>query len=201
MILSLIMLLAQNAFGWSLDYNMPKYYHEWNWSVGHKEEITYAKCRQLNGVVNKWKAKEKNAGDFWNSSITCKSMKSNGNLDSNSMKDSHFEYSGSGDMVNSEVNSNRIPVGVKLKYKKWNGTKKVIDFTLIQLPIEQIGQCATDGYNAGWATRRNSSNHEVITLFCNCGAMTALDVIKKKPNLSAPEITGVRIQCNLVEYN
>lgn len=201
MILVLIHLFAQNAFSWSLDYNMSEYYHKWNWSVGQKEEITTAHCRQLNGVVNKWKAKEKNTGDFWKSSITCKSMKSNGSLSNDSLKDVHFEYSGNGDWVNSEANSNRVPVGVKLKYKKWNGTKKVIDFTLIQLPVEQIGRCATDGYNAGWATRRNSSNHEVITLFCNCGAMTALDLIKKKPNLSAPEITGVKIQCRLIEFN
>lgn len=199
MLVILFSLFFQNAYSWSLDYSWPEYKHEWNWNVGYQEEAFYGNCRGANPVVNKWRSKEKNAGDFWQSYITCKDMKTNGTLENDSLRVDFFEYSGNGSWVISEVSSDKVPVGVKLKYKKWNGTKKVVDYTLIHLPIEKIGQCATSGYNSGWATNRNSANHEVVTLFCNCGAMTGLDIIKKKPNLSAPEITGVRVNCRLIE--
>ncbi len=130
--------------------------------------------------------------------MACKSLNPEGSLGENSSRKALFEYAGQGNSKSSETHSDKIPVGVKIKFKVDLGVSKLVDYSLLELPIEKAASCDNGPLDSHWATARNGGHHEVITLFCNCGALSNLDLITRKPLLSGAEITGVKITCQRV---
>lgn len=190
-------LLAQE---YRVDSSSPAYAHEWNWQTGPNRTIRSGSCGGSRSLVSRWRVKERNEGDFWHSMVNCREMNTDGTLDTNeSFRRDHFEYSGNGSYFFSRANEQKVPVGVKLKYKTVLGVKKIIDFTLIELPISKVTRCDVGTTDAGWATGRNSSNHQVVKMLCSCGVLMDVDIIERKPNLSGYEISGVKTTCRLVK--
>jgi len=190
--ISLNLFAAQYRLEWT-----SQYHHEWNWNLNGNETIRVGNCDE--DLITKWSVIEKNEGDFWKSVVSCNHFETDGSIsESESSHRDHFEYSGNGSLRESGGSHRQIPVGVKLQYKTVLGKEKLIDYTLINLSVTKAASCETGTNDAGWATHRTSGNHQIVKLFCNCGAMTNLDVIEKKPAGSGGEITGVKVTCRRV---
>ena len=187
------------AAEYGIDISEPTYHHDWNWNQGIGRVVRTAGCGRSTSLISRWRVKEKNTADFWYSMVNCRGMKPNGTLDSEIYRGDHFEYSGNGQYKFSRVSNQRLPVGVKLKYRNVNGVRKLIDFSITEMSAERIMQCDRGSRDSGWATGRISSNHQIVNLFCDCGVLTDIDVIERKPPLSGYEITGVKTSCRLLE--
>jgi hypothetical protein len=187
------------AAEYRIDRISPEYQHHWNWNNGPNRTVKTADCGNSTSLISRWRVKEKNSADFWHSMVNCRDMKQDGTLDSEVFRADHFEYSGSGNYKFSRASNQKLPVGVKLQYRQSNGVKKLIDFSITELPADKVVECVRGGTDAGWATQRTSSNHQIVNMYCDCGVLTQIDVYERKPPLSGYEISGVRTTCRLLE--
>jgi hypothetical protein len=185
----------------------PGYYldsagHYKRFNVPRTQGMTTELCNHWkpNAVARAWHLKEVNKYDFRWSKQGCREILGDGTLASNdSTVRTHFFNEGSGDYGASKVPLDRLPVGVRLRYKN-TIPEKVADVAMLYMPAAEILDGETEPDNDyTYAMGRSANNTE--TLQCDPGYVVAgIDTRVADGGINRDEITGVIIYCRLLAF-
>lgn len=151
------------------------------------------------GVVRSWYLRERNEADFRRSKHFCRDMAADGTLATGYVGQTHFDHTGGYTEGDSSIPLDRLPVGVRTKWKldgAFTAYDKLIDVNLIHSDAETVID-GDDGWSgAGYALGRAGST---TTLECPAYyVMTGLRILEKTTGTGGAnqsEIVGVRIVC------